>query len=90
MKFKDIFLEAINNRQKIQLVFFSKEDNANLTRICAPFDIGPSRRAKDKSDRYHVWDYDSDTERHVLSLLDVQVVSITVLEEQFDPADIIS
>ncbi len=61
-----------------------------LTRTCAPMDFGPSRRAKDQSDRYHFWDYDSDTQRHVLSLLPNQVESIQTTEHNFDPAEFIT
>lgn len=53
-------------------------------------DYGPSRIAKDKSDRYHLWDYDSDKARHTLSLMPNQVVNIKVLPEHFDPAEFVT
>lgn len=90
MKFKEIFTQAINTKSKIQVTFFSKEDNTSLTRLCAPFDIGPSSRAKDKTDRYHFWDYDSDTGSHNLSLIDEQVINIKILDEKFEPSHIIT
>ena len=86
----EIHLAALHSRTRIRLCFFSKEDGHVLQRTCAPMDFGPSRRAKDQSDRYHFWDYDSDTARHVLSLLPVQIQSMTVLEESFDPAEFIT
>ncbi|QNW96945.1 hypothetical protein [Acinetobacter seifertii] len=90
MKFKEIFTQAINTKSKIQVTFFSKEDNTSLTRLCAPFDIGPSNRFKDKTDRYHLWDYDSDTGSHTLPLVDEQVIDIKILDEKFEPSDIIN
>lgn len=84
------FLDAIHAKRKIRLSFHSKEDGRTLVRTCAPMDFGPSRRAHDKSDRFHFWDYDSDTARHTLSLLPQQIVSIEVLSEEFDPADFVS
>ena len=60
------FINAIRAKQKIKLTFYSKEDIGVLVRTCAPMDFGPSRRAKEKNNRYHVWDYDSDTGTHVL------------------------
>lgn len=90
MKFKEEFLEAINSKSKLKVTFFSKEDNSSLTRLCAPFDIGPSSRAKDKTDRYHLWDYDSDTQSHTLSLLDNQVVNIEITSDKFEPSEIIT
>jgi len=53
-------------------------------------DFGPSRRAADKSDRYHLWDFESDTKNHVLSLLPEQVKTIVVDEETFEPSAFIT
>lgn len=49
-------------------------------------DFGPSRRTRDQSDRYHLWDYDSDTRSHVLSLLPFQIASIEASDHTFEPA----
>ena len=87
---KDSFVAAIHAKQKVRLTFFSKEDGHTLVRTCAPMDFGPSRRTKNKEDRYHLWDYESDTSTHTLSLLPGQVVSIEVLEEVFDPSEFVT
>jgi hypothetical protein len=87
---RDKFIGAIRSRNKIRLTFHSKEDGRPLVRVCAPMDYGPSSRAHDKSDRFHSWDYDSDTVRHTLSLLSDQVISIEVLSDTFDPAEFVS
>lgn len=85
-----IFLEALQQRNKVELIFFSKEDGTYLTRKCAPMDFGPSRRAKVPADRYHFWDYDSDKTRHTLSLLPTQIKSIRKLDEEFEPEEFIT
>ncbi len=87
---KDVFIGAIHSQNKIRVTFFSKEDGVNLTRTCAPMDYGPSRRAADKSDRFHFWDYDSDKESHTLSLLPEQVINIELLSEVFDPVGFVT
>ena len=87
---REKFFDAIKRRKKIRLTFFSKEDNRNLTRVCAPMDFGPSRRAKSQDDRYHSWDYESDEGRHTLSLPIAQVIMIEVLEESFDPVEFVT
>jgi hypothetical protein len=46
-------------------------------------------RAREKSDRFHLWDYESDTANHVLSLSPEQVTSITVLDETFEPGEFV-
>jgi len=88
--FKDSFIQAIREKRKVRLTFFSKEDGRPLTRLCAPMDYGPSRRAHDKSDRYHLWDYESDSKQHNLPLLPAQVHQIEVLDETFDPAEFVT
>lgn len=86
----DNFVNALHARQRVLLHFFSKEDGTVLRRTCAPLDFGPSRRAKDQSDRYHFWDYDSDTVRHVLSLLPDQIQTMSTLDDMFDPGEFIT
>lgn len=87
---KDDFIAAIQNKTKINLTFFSKEDGSNLTRLCAPMDYGPSRRAHNKSDRFHMWDYESDQKNHVLSLLPNQIVKMEFTSESFEPSEFVT
>ena len=85
-----VFIEGIEGQQKIQLTFHSKEDGHSLVRLCAPMDFGPSTRTLDQSDRYHFWDYDSDTGSHTLSLLPQQVQSIAATEISFEPSEFVT
>ena len=85
-----VFIDALHNRLCIELRFRSKEDSAVLVRRCAPMDFGPSRRAHNQADRYHLWDYDSDTGRHTLSLLPAQVLSMIATKQYFDPAEFVT
>lgn len=84
------FIAGINTQQRITLRFYSKEDGGQLVRTCAPMDYGPSRRAHDKSDRYHFWDYDSDTAKHTLSLLPSQIIQMEPMQDRFNPAEFIT
>lgn len=86
----DSFKMAIHSRNKVSLSFYSKEDGRIITRLCAPMDFGPSRKAYDKSDRFHLWDYESDERNHVLSLKPEQVRSITVIDLGFEPSDFVT
>lgn len=87
---KDTFVEAIKAKRKLRLTFYSKQDGHNLTRTCAPMDYGPSRRTNHKKDRYHFWDYESDTKNHTLSLLPEQIVSIDILADKFEPSEFVT
>lgn len=86
----DIFIKAIHEKKIIIVTFFSKEDGHTLKRLCAPFDYGPSNRYKDKSPRYHMYDYSSDTGSHVLSILPEQLKEVVMTDESFDPLDLVS
>jgi hypothetical protein len=85
-----VFVDALHARQKVLLTFYSSEDAAQLRRICAPMDFGPSRRARNGLDRYHFWDYSSDMKPHALNLLPERIVQIEALEESFDPAEFVT
>lgn len=85
-----IFIDCLHQKRKVRLIFFSLEDQRQLTRTCAPMDYGPNRRAKVKSDRYHLWNYDSDQKTHVLSLQPEQIIRIEQIEESFDPAEFVT
>jgi hypothetical protein len=87
---REQFIAAIHSKNKLRLTFFSKEDGGDLIRTCAPMDYGPSRRTRNLDDRFHFWDYDSDTGRHTLSLLPPQVVSIILLDDLFEPAEFVT
>lgn len=86
----DVFIQGIHDKKKIRLTFFSKEDGAILVRLCAPMDFGPGSRAKVKVDRYHLWDYESDTGPHTLSLLPNQIKSMELTVEDFDPDEFVT
>ena len=80
------FLRAIHNKNIIVIRFNSNEKGI-ISRKCIPFDFGPSRRYKDKQDRYHLYDLDSPSKSHNLSLLPSQLLNLIVTEETFDPGD---
>ncbi len=89
---KNIFLSAINDKRKVRVVFYSREDGKNIERICAPMDYGPSRRFNDGKDRYHLWDYfpDGGKKPHPIPLEPSQIISINLTDEHFDPAEFIT
>jgi len=86
---KDEFIKAIHAKQKVRITFNSKEDQRVLVRLCAPLDYGPSRTAKDQSDRFHMWDFESDSKVHPLSLKPGQIIKMEITDEVFVPKDCI-
>lgn len=88
--YQEPFIAAIHAKTKIRLTFFSKEDNYNLTRLCAPMDYGPFRAAKIPADRFHLWDYESDKKNHNLSLLPTSIIHMEFLNDLFEPSEFIT
>jgi len=86
----DEFIEAIHSKNKIKLTFFSKEDQSEIVRVCAPMDFGPFRKAKLPIDRYHLWDYESDKTVHNLALIPENIRSMDILPHKFDPVEFVS
>jgi hypothetical protein len=85
----DSFVKAIRERKIVIVRFFSKEDGMTTERKCVPLDYGPSRRARLKNDRFHFWDLESDKGSHVLSLNPEQVKMIIILDDRFQPEEIV-
>src|SRR6476660_1140783 len=82
------FIEAIKEKKKISVQFYSTADSGVIDLICAPTDYGPGAGAQDGVNRYWFWDYTSNTGSPILGLLPKQVLDIRVLGEIFDPADL--
>jgi hypothetical protein len=82
------FIEAIKEKNKVCLRFYSRADSGVIDLVCAPMDYGPGAGVQDGINRYSLWDYTSNNGSHTLSLLSEQVLDIRVLGEVFDPAQI--
>jgi hypothetical protein len=82
------FIEAIKEKKKVNLRFYSKADSGVIDLVCAPMDYGPGAGIPDGVNRYSLWDYTNNNGSHILSLLPEQVLNISVLGEVFDPAQI--
>jgi hypothetical protein len=81
------FIEAIKEKKKVWVRFYSAADNGVLERVCAPLDYGPGGEAPDALNRYWLWDYKGKPEERTLSLVPQQIVDLQALGETFDPAD---
>lgn len=88
----DEVVAAIHARREVAVTFRSKEDGGMvLERRCAPMDFAPGTRARDKTPRYHFWDFESDSGKtHPLSLLADQIIDVQVLESTFNPEEFVS
>jgi len=81
------FKGAIESRSKVQIDFVTK-DGELKTRLCIPFDFGPSRRNLNPNpELYHFFDLNSPDGQHNLSLEPRAIRSMKVTDETFDPGD---
>ena len=87
-----MFFDGINLKTLVVVTFDSKADRRVLTRACAPMDYGPPSRGKDRSNRYHFWDFEPDglVQPHPLSLKTAQINSMTPTSESFDPSGFVT
>ncbi len=81
------FIEAITEKKKVCLRFYSRADTGVIDLVCAPMDYAPGPNACDNVNRYWFWDYTSNTGSPTLSLLPEQVLDLRILGQVFDPAD---
>jgi len=88
-QFYDLFIEAINGTCLVEIKVHTEEKGI-IDRKCVPFDYGQSRRYKDGRDRFHFYDLNSPEGSHNLSILPENLLSLTKLEEGFNPADYVT
>src|SRR5271155_3002077 len=84
-----LFLEAIATRHRLSVRFLHRTDRREVVRVCAPLDFGPLRGAVNRSDVYQLWDLEAKRKPFNLALAETDVVSMTRLQETFEPAAII-
>ena len=82
-----VFIEAINEKKKVWVRFYSPADNGVLERVFAPLDYGPGGEIQDGLNRYWLWDYVGNAGSQILGLTPQQIVEWQVLGELFNPAD---
>lgn len=89
MSYMGAFIDAISAKQKVRVTFV-KEDGEEIIRLCAPMDYGHSKKFHDNTSRFHLWDYESESGAHPLSLLPNQISNMEFLEELFCPSEFVT
>lgn len=94
----EIFINAIHQKQKLRICYFSQKENKNIYRNCAPLDFWPVRKYKatncydymdEWKDKYYFYDYDWSKWWHPVPKNPEEIISIELLDEKFDPWTII-
>ncbi len=85
-----VFLDALVAKKRLTVRFFSKKENRERTRICAPLDYGPLRGAAEAVDHYQLWDLEGVRKPLNIAVHPADILEMTLLDEPFDPAAIIT
>jgi hypothetical protein len=70
------FIEAISEKHKVCLRFYSIADSGVIDLVCAPTDYGPAVGVHDGVNWYWFWDYSRNTGSSTLGLLPEQVLDV--------------
>jgi len=81
------FIEAIQEKKKVSVRFYSIADSGVIDLVCAPLDYRPVEEAKDGVNRYHFWNYTTNNGSHRLVFLPEQILALSVLGMVFDPTE---
>lgn len=99
---KKEFVDAIRDKKRVKVIFYSQEEKRFLVRVCAPIDYGMDASvsgdiSSNGAERLNFWDYEGQKEgqstgqtAHTLSLRADQVRSMNVLDEFFDPSELVA
>lgn len=85
-----VFLDALAAKRRLSVRFFSKKEQKEKTCVCAPLDFGPLRGAFEPLDYYQLWNLEGRKKPLNIAVLPDDVREMTVLDETFDPAAIIT
>jgi hypothetical protein len=86
----DQFLQALQEKHKVWVKFYSPADHGLLEHVCAPLDYGPGTGLQDGLNRYWLWDYGNQPDPSKLGLLPQQIVDLQVLGQVFDPSNLVA
>lgn len=82
------FMQAVKEKRKVILTYFSGEYNLNLTKLCVPLQYSPPGKGQD-SNYYYLWDSEADVGERALVLPPPQIMYMELGDDTFDPNDYI-
>jgi hypothetical protein len=83
----DVFVRAIKEKKKIEVIYFENKQDQVVTKLCVPVYYGPAT-LEGVSDCYHFWDAAAEPGGCLLSLPPSRIRQMRLSEEVFDPANL--
>jgi hypothetical protein len=81
----DIFVQAVQQRKKIRLAFFT-EQQGYISRLCIP--LGYQPETEDDEGQYCFWHNQDNSQECPLSLSPSEIAIMQLTEDEYDPADL--
>lgn len=85
-----VFLDAIAAKRKLTVKYFHRKEKREREQVCAALDFGPLRGGDAKVSYYQLWDLQARRKPLNRAVLPSDIISMTPLDETFDPAEIIT
>jgi len=82
----DTFVQAVKDKKKIILTYFSGIQKLDLTKLCIPLHYSPSV-SQGEPDCYYFWDPEAEVGERMLGLETSKIRYIEISDESFNPAD---
>jgi len=84
----DKFTQAVKDRRKVIITYFSGEYNLSLTKLCVPLQYSPPGEEEDP-DYYYLWDSEGDVGMRVLAFPSSHITYMELSDDGFDPDEYI-
>ena len=85
-----MFLDAIAAKRKLTVKYYNRKESREREQVCAALDFGPLRGGDPSVPYYQLWDLQARRKPLNRAVLPADVISMTALDETFDPAAIIT
>jgi hypothetical protein len=82
-----IFIQGIEQRRRINIVFSGRKNPQNLARQCAPLHYSKGHIEGDDLDCYYIWDFEATKGSHFLALYTSQIATMELAEGTFKIED---
>ena len=86
----ETFVQAIRDKRRVKLTFFSDEEGCSQVKLCAPMDFEPHGIEGEETSRYYFWDFEKGTNGSPLILEPNHILSIQLQKDTFSPSEFVT
>lgn len=82
-----IFVQGMEQKRKLKVIFVRGKNIQNQTRECAPLHYSKGQIEGDERDCYYMWDFEAAKDSHFLALPPSQIIKMELAEGKFNIED---